>query len=156
MALDRRPTYPLLERSKIIDRDHPTQPTATLRRACPDRLTERHFVGRRMIKNTDHLKIVSVRQRQDLIARAETRMESTIEKGHSELRPESPRCSLQTFRSGRERQVVQVHAHIVSGGFPHEAGGPGTGGMVRGLSFRVGRMSHGVAAPGLELRTHAA
>jgi hypothetical protein len=83
VALDRRPTYPLLERSKIINRDHPTQPTATLRRACPDRLTERHLVSRRMIKNTDHFKIVSVRQRQDPIARAETRMESTIKKAHS-------------------------------------------------------------------------
>ena len=27
MALDRRATHPLLDRSKIINRDHPTQPT---------------------------------------------------------------------------------------------------------------------------------
>jgi hypothetical protein len=83
MALDCWTSYSLLEWSKIINCDHPTQPTSTLRRASPDCLTERCLVGRRMIKNADQFEIVSVRQRQDPVAGAETWMESTVKEGHS-------------------------------------------------------------------------
>jgi hypothetical protein len=83
MALDCWTSYSLLQWSKIINCDHPTQPTSTLRRASPDRLPERCLVGRRMVENADQFEIVSVRQRQDPVAGAKTRMESTVEKSHS-------------------------------------------------------------------------
>ena len=76
-----------------------------------------------MIQNADHLEIMPVRQRQDPVAGAEPWMESAVEKGHSQLRSEPPRRSLQAFRPGRERQVIQVHSHIVAGGLLRRAGG---------------------------------
>jgi hypothetical protein len=83
MALYRGASDTPLERSKIINRDYPTQPTPTLSRAGTHSLTERRLVGCRMIKNTDHLEIVPVGQRQYPVASAETRMESTVKERHS-------------------------------------------------------------------------
>ena len=123
MALDRGASHALLDRSKIINRDHPTQPATALRRSCTDRLTERRLVSCRMIQNADDLDIMPVRQRQDPVAGAEPWMEPAVEKGHAQLRSEPPRRGLQAFRPGRERQVIQAHSHIVAGGHLRRAGG---------------------------------
>jgi hypothetical protein len=89
MALDRRPTHPQLDRSKIVDCNHPTEPTTALSRSRPDRLTKRRLVSRRVVKNANHLEILPARQRQDPVSGAKPWMESTVEKRHSQLRPES-------------------------------------------------------------------
>ena len=83
MTLDCWAPYSLLERSKIINGDHPTQPTSTLSCPCADRLAERRIIGRWMIKNADHLQIMPVGQRQNPVASAEARMESTVEEADS-------------------------------------------------------------------------
>jgi hypothetical protein len=106
-----------------------------------------------MIQHADHLDIMPVGQRQDPVASAEPWMESAIEKPHPQLRSEPLRRSLQAFRPGRERQVIQVHVHIVAGGLLRRAGGliPA---LMPGLWCRIGRMQHCLAASGLERPTH--
>ena len=56
-GLDRGPTHPLLDRRKIINCNHPTEPTTT-EPIAPDRLTKWRLVSRRVIQNTDHLEIL--------------------------------------------------------------------------------------------------
>src|SRR5512133_312392 len=124
MTLDRRAADPLLEWSKIINCDHPAEPAATLRRPCPDRLTKRRIVRRGVIEHAHHLQVMPCSQRQDPVAGAEAGMESAVEEGHAQLRSESLCRSLQAFRAGRARQVIQVHAHIVAGDIWRKAAGP--------------------------------
>ena len=138
MALDRGPTHPLLDRRKIINCNHPTEPTTTLSRSRPDRLTKRRLVSRRMIQNTDHLEILPARQRQDPVAGAEPRMESAVEKRHPQLRSESLcRASRPSGPAANDRSMRPT---LLPGAISEEQVlSPAEPGQLAG---RIGRMTH--------------
>ena len=102
MAVDRRTTDPLFDRTKIIDSDHPAQPTTARFGPCPHRLSEGRLVGRRVIKDLDDLEVVPVGQRQDRIASAEAGMESAVEKRGTEVCAQPPNRLRQAFRPSRK------------------------------------------------------
>src|SRR4029453_8822371 len=141
----RRASDALLDRRKIIDCDHPTQPTTTLRRSCPNCLAKRRLIGGRVIQDPDYLQIVPVRQWQDPVAGAEPRMEPAVAKGHPQLRSEPPCRGRRAFRPGSEGQGVQMHARIVAGALLRRAGGLFPGLLVLRPSDRPGDASPGPA-----------
>ena len=116
VAFDRGPTDPRLDRTKIIGGDDPAQPAAPGLGTGPHSLAERGLVGRWMIEDGDNLDVVSVGQREDLIAGAEARMETTVGESGSQLFPESLRGCIQALRPGRVGQVIQMHASLLPGG----------------------------------------
>ncbi|GAA2107281.1 hypothetical protein GCM10009841_27140 [Microlunatus panaciterrae] len=122
-AVDSGAAEPFLHRTKIVNGDDPAKPATALQRSCPDSLAERCLVRCGMIKNLHHLEILAVGQRQDPVARTEARVEPAIVEWCPQCIAQALSCAVQSLRSGRKRQMIQMHGAIVALARPTAPGG---------------------------------
>ena len=99
VAVDGRASHALLERVQVLDGDDPPQPAATFSGPRADSLAEDGLVGGRMVQNLDHFEVLAVGQRQDPVAGAEARVETSV--GEVDARAAMPsRCAVASSPSG--------------------------------------------------------
>src|SRR5690606_28336371 len=79
-----------------VDADDPAHPAATGLGAGAHDLAEGGLVGARVVEDLDDLDITLVGERQDHVARAETRVDPPIDSGHAKCLAQTLGCGLDT------------------------------------------------------------